>query len=69
MAADRQDIMRWLTAFREYVEARRMRKFYDFFLDELEQKGKLKVIYVIDGVCEDCPGSDWCECDQGIDCD
>ena len=61
--------MRWLTAYREYLEARRMRKFYEFFMDELHAEGKAKTIYVIDGVCEDCPGSDWCECDQGIDCD
>lgn len=54
---------------REYLEARRMRKFYQMFLDELHETGKAKTIFVIDGVCEDCPGKDWCECDQGIDCD
>lgn len=70
MAADGQDIMRWLTAWREYLEARRMQKFYSFFIDELHEQGKAKTIFVIDGVCEDCPGN--CEglCDQdGIDCD
>ena len=68
MAADGQDIMRWLKAYREWLEARRMQKFYEFFIDELHTDGKAKTIFVIDGKCEDCPG-DWCDCDQGIDCD
>lgn len=58
--------MKWL---REYIEAKRLRKFYALIMKELKEQGKTKTIFVIDGVCEDCPGPDWCDCDQGIDCD
>jgi len=45
-----------------------MRKFYSFIIEELHEQDKAKTIFVIDGICEDCPG-DCGVCDQGIDCD
>lgn len=51
-------------------EELRARKWRNFLIDELRERGSDRTIFVIDGVCEDCPGN--CEglCDQdGIDCD
>lgn len=58
--------MRWL---REWYEIRRKNKLEHLLIQDIRNQLDVDTVFVIDGVCEDCPGPDWCECDQGIDCD
>jgi len=58
--------MKW---FRKWQESRRQNRIRKFILMGLKENMSYQTIIVYDGVCEDCPGPDWCECDQGIDCD
>jgi len=58
--------MNWITKWQEY---RRRKKILELLNLSFRQHLIENTIIVLDGVCEDCPGPDWCDCDQGIDCD
>ncbi len=58
--------MKW---FRKWQEYRRRKKIWELMEWSFREKIATNTIIVLDGVCEDCPGPDWCDCDQGIDCD
>ena len=58
--------MKW---FRKWQEQRRIDKMRKALILGLKPHLEVETILVIDGVCEDCPGPDWCDCDQGIDCE